>query len=273
MTHGGFFSGRHPGFRIAVLVPMLALGGLATAFAAKPPRCSDVPITLTFVPTGVVAAPAAIWNDDPMKVYQDGVDGVGAVIHTCSGTGDVTLGLKRSMRSLMIQFPSAIPGSIIDGGPVSFDPNPFATQAFVNIRNIVGYGLPSGTTTYYTRVVFSFDGPDGATYKLAFFPHDEHCPVPGLCAAALNEQVDPDAVNQPVETAWAKVTYTPASGSSPDTWVVDGTLTDNEPGPVVYYERGTIFKITNKSGSFGPHYGQYSMPFKILVTALAPLPQ
>jgi hypothetical protein len=268
MTYGGLSSGRHPGLRIAVLVPMLALGGIATAFAAKPPRCSDVPISVTFLPTDDPAPPAAIWNDDPMTVYEDGVDGVGAVIHTCSGTNDVTLGLDRSKRSLMIQFPpDPIPGSIIDGGPVSFDPNPFATQAFVNIRNIVG---PQGTTTYYTRVVFSFDGPDRATYKLAFFPHDGTCP--GLCASAQNEQVDPAAVNQPVETAWAKVTYIPASSSSPDTWIVDGTLTDNEPGPDLYYERGTLFKMTNHGGSLGTHYGQYSLPFKILVTALAPLP-
>ena len=48
MTNRKLFSRelfRHPGFKIAVLAPMLALGGLATAYAGKPAPCTDMPVT------------------------------------------------------------------------------------------------------------------------------------------------------------------------------------------------------------------------------------
>jgi hypothetical protein len=80
-------------------------------------------------------------------------------------------------------------------------------------------------------------------------------------------------MNQPVETAWAKVSYTPRDPSQPwstsnaDHWIVDGELTTISDS---VYERATLFQL-GKPGT-QTHYGQYSMPFKILITALAPLP-
>lgn len=267
------------GFKTAGLVLMLALGGSAAAFGAKPPRCSDVPISVTFV--GTTAAPAAISNDVSNIAYQNGVDGVAAVIHynmDCGGTRDATLNLGNSKRSLMMQFPNPIPGSIVVAGPPSFaGGSGFATQNFINIRNIVGYntqGLTPGVAaTYYTKITSSnIVGPDGNSYDLVLFPDNSTCPA--ICASTN----DGTGLyhNSPVQAAWSKVTYTPRDTSQPwslsnaDSWVVDGEMTSNEPPATSNtYERATLFFVSRRGAT--THYGQYSMPFKILITALAPL--
>ena len=268
-----------PGFKTAGLALVLAFGGAAMASGARPTaQCSDVPISVTFMAT--TAAPAALSNDLPTSAYTNGVDGVGAVIHynmDCSGTRDATLNLGSSKRALVIQFPSPIPGSIIVAGPPSFaGGSAFAVQNFINIRNIVGYNSPGITpgvaATYYTKITSSnIVGPDHNSYDLVLFPDNSTCPA--ICVATndgttLNH-------NSPVQAAWSKVTYTPRDTSQPwsltnaDTWVVDGEMTSNEPPETSnVYERATLFLVGRKGTT---HYGQYSMPFKILVTALAPL--
>ncbi len=269
----------HSGFKIAVLAAALALGGLQTASGAKPARCTDVPISVTFM--GTTAAPAAISNDLPITAYQNGVDGVAAVIHynmDCGGTRDATLNLGSSKRALVMQFPNAIPGSIIVAGPPGFaGGSAFATQSFINIRNIVGYQTggvtPGVAATYYTKVTSSnIVGPDRNSYVLPLFPDNSTCP--GICASTGDGTTS--LHNSPVQAAWSKVTYTPRDTSQPwslsnaDSWLVDGEVTSNEPPATPnIYERATLF-LEAKNGS-ATHYGQYSMPFKILVTALAPL--
>ncbi len=269
----------HLGFKITVLAMALALGGLQTASGAKPGRCSDLPISVTFMAT--TAAPAALSNDLPTTAYQDGVGRVAAVIHynmDCNGTRDATLNLGSSTRSLVMQFPNPIPGSIIVAGPPSFaGGSAFATQNFINIRNIVGYNTPGITpgvaATYYTKVTSSnIVGPDRNSYVLTLFPDNSTCP--GICAST-GDGTGPFH-NSPVQAAWSKVTYTPRDTSQPwslsnaDSWLVDGEVTSNEPPATSnIYERATLF-LEGKNGST-THYGQYSMPFKILVTALAPL--
>jgi hypothetical protein len=275
MTKHGFRFRRlstHCGLKVAVLAVALSLGGFATAFGARP-QCTDLPISLTFLPTTV--APAAISNDNPMTAYQNGVSGVSAVIHynmACDGTRDATLNLNNSKRTLVMQFPNAVPGSTtIQAGPASFAGGAaFATQAFFNVHNILGYGLltPGVAAVFYTKVTSTFPAPDRKTYRLALYPDNFTCP--GVCSPV------PDGtsttLNQPVETEWAKVTYTPRDTTQPwsltnaDSWVVDGELTSATDTVV---ERATLL-LEGRSNSF-IHYGQYSMPFKILVTALAPL--
>src|SRR6516162_6283559 len=81
--------------------------------------CTDIPISITFLATTV--APAAISNDISGTPYQ----GLGnTVIHICSGTNDATMVLAHSSRSVSIQFPEPIPGSIIVAGPPSFAGGP-----------------------------------------------------------------------------------------------------------------------------------------------------
>ena len=267
-----------PRLRAAGLALVLALGGAAMASGARPSRCTDVPISVTFMAT--TATPAAISNDLPTTAYSDGVDGVSAVIHynmSCDGTRDATLNLNTSKRAMVLQFPNPIAGSIIAGGPPSFaGGSGFAVQNFLNIRNIVGYNTPGITpgvaATYYTKITSSnIVGPDRNSYDLVIFPDNSTCPA--ICSST-NDGTTP-LHNSPVQAAWAKVTYTPRDTSQPwsltnaDNWTVDGEVTTNEPPETSnIYERATLFLVGRKGNT---HYGQYSMPFKILVTALAPL--
>jgi hypothetical protein len=262
------------GFKIAVLALVLTLGGLGTASAGKPPHCSDVPISVTFLAT--TAAPAAIWNDLPDTVYQNGVDGVEALIHYnsgCDGTRDATLGLGSSTRTLVMKFPAVIPDSNPQNTPPSFVAGAaFATKALFNVHNILGYPTfaPGVAATFYTKVTSTFPiaipgSRKSTSYRLAIFPDTASCPAifPELCSPVSDAAVDLNW-NSPEQAAWVKVTYTPGSGPTYGTWLVEGEqlATDG------IYERATLVTATYPSAST---YGQYSMPFKILITALAPL--
>jgi len=242
-----------------------------SAYAAKPPAtCSDVPISVKFIPTDSLIQ-AAIWNDDPNVPYQeDGVNGVyNTVIHYggCAGSRDATLGLVNSTRNVWMQFPGPVDGSIIDGGPPSFaGGGQFLSQIFMNVRNVIarnsGLVIPGpGPVTFYTRVTFHYlSGPDGTSYELLMEPDQTSCPSGQICVPNFSGGTNPPTKNSPSQTAWAKVTYTP----SPDTWIVEGEFDD---GSVI--QRGTLF---NTNGNSEVHFGQYSIPFKIEIKALAPLP-
>jgi hypothetical protein len=245
--------------------------------AAKVSGCSDVPLSMTFVAT--TAAAAAIWNDVPTAAYQNGVDGVSSVIHynkDCNGTRDATLTLYRSRRTLWMQYPNPLPESTIVSGPPAFAGGAaFTTQAHINVYNILGRGSalsPGIAATFYTKVGSGFSGPDGKNYRLRFMPDDFTCPQGAICVPTQDHTDAPDS-NQPVETAWAAVTYTPRNPAQPwslgnaDSWVVDGELTSPS-DPV--YQRATLL---HEGAHFTfTHQGQFSMPFKILITALAALP-
>lgn len=259
-------------FRLIMFTTVLAIGSL-NVYAAKPPTCADIPLSMTFV--APVSAPAAIYNDDPTKAYQDGIDGVGAIIHItsnkCNGTRDATLTLHRSKRYLSWKFPLPIPGSIIQSGPPSFaGGNAFSNQAHLNIHNLLGHTVltPGVAATFYTKVGSSaIDAPDGGSYTLRLLPRDITCPSGATCVPNLEcTGCDSDTIiNAPVDAAWAKVTYTPRDKTQPwslantDSWIVEGEYV--APGDTVI-ERATLLNS-------GIHYGQYSMPFKILIKALA----
>jgi len=248
------------------------------AYAGKPGGCSDVPISITFLATN--AAPAAIWNDDPTKPYTGGTN---TQIHACNGgvdgTGsyDATMVTPRS-RTVTLKFPAAIGGSLIEGGPASFaGGNAISTQPFINIRNIAGYTVipPGVAATYYTRIAISFTGPDSKSYRLLFFPDDGACPGDYPCVPDLHGVGDPANKNMSEQMAWAKVTYLPRpnptqpwSASNADSWIVEGELSTSTDTEI---QRATVFYVPRKGPAV--HFGQYSMPFKILVTALAALPQ
>ncbi|HEY6930838.1 MAG TPA: hypothetical protein VJA66_14260 [Thermoanaerobaculia bacterium] len=185
---------------------------------------------------------------------------------------------------MSMQFPNPISGSILVGGPPSFaGGSAFAAQPFINIRNIVGHNTPgltpsSGSTqgvaaTYYTKVTFNYIvGPDRNSYLLTIFPDNATCPA--ICAST-GDSTSP-LHDSPVQAAWSQVTYTPRDVSQPwsltntDSWVVDGEGTSNEPPATsTTPERGTLYLEGKRSPT---HYGQYSMPFKVIVTALGPLP-
>ena len=146
-----------------------------------------------------------------------------------------------------------------------------STGVFVNVRNILLAGTgeaitsTSGPTVFYTRMAMIFSAPDGNTYRLDFHPDDSVCPGDLACSP----DKDPPTyaqLNLPNETSWAKVTFTPATTNSAATWLVDGELTDMPSGAL---ERATL-ALVKPSGAIVQE-GQYSMPFRILITALGPL--
>jgi hypothetical protein len=252
-----------------ICVFILTLG--ATAYAGKPPAC-DVPISWSFMST--TAAPAAILNDDPTKAYVNGVDGVTNSVIQCE-THDATLGFTaNSNRRIWMKLPSAIPGSIIDGGPASFaGGNSFLTKTTFNIRNIIGYSVITlgQAATYYTRASSRFTGPDGKAYQWVSLPDDNTCPAGATCVPNFHIITLPSNINLPEQAAWTKVTYMPRDPSQPwsttntDSWLVQGEFID----AFNVVERATLLFIGPHSQT---HYGQYSLPFKVLITALAPIP-
>ena len=236
-------------------------------------RCADIPISFTFLATTV--APAAISNDISGTPYQGLVN---TVIHKCSGTNDATMVLARSSRSVSIQFPAPIPGSIIVAGPPSFaGGTAFQSQPFINVRNVLNSGAITATSPamdFYTRMVFNdLNAPDGHSYGLRYHPDDGTCPGDLLCAPDLDAPTIAD-MNLPVETSWLRVHFMPApnpsqpwSPSNAAKWLVDGEQLDTASS---LYQRGTLH-IKRKSGGDGAHQGQYAMPFQILITALGPI--
>jgi hypothetical protein len=240
---------------------------------AGPAKCTDLPVSFTFPTTTV--APAAIWND-VASPYQNGVDGVSnTVIHRC-GTNDATMLLTRSKRSVWMQVPAPITGSLIVAGPPSFAGGPaFQSQAFFNVRNVLNSGAITSTspaTDFYTRMVSQLPGPDGKSYGLYFHPDDGACPGDLTCAPDLDAPSLP-AMNSPVEASWVTVHFMPPpnpaqpwSLSNTAKWLVDGEQLDTSSGS---YERGTLF--LHPSHGADTHEGQYAMPFQIMITALGPL--
>lgn len=270
-------------FLSAISLLILVLMVAVNAHAAKPPQnnCANVPISVAFIPSSITAI-----TSDNGTVYQEGVDGASnTVIHfqsDCNGSHDATMDLptqgKKVKRKVSFQFPAAIPDTNIDQPSPSFAPgSAFLTPVFMNIRNLTGIGfIPQDQpTVYYTRMIFEFKAPDGNTYRLVFDPDSAaECPAGAICNTNFGGP-DPLSRNSPVQTAWVKVTHTPPTNPSQpwsptnaDTWLVEGTLTSstNPSDPTI--ERSTLV------GPVGSnlHFGQYSMPLQILITALTKLP-
>src|SRR5262245_66226134 len=152
-----------------IVVLVLSLTGAPDSFA-KPPvnnGCANVPVTISFVTT-----PTSAINNDIGQVYQDGIDGIEAQLwymSDCLGSHDATLRMpgtgKRVKRKVSFQFPTAVPGSIIDQPAPSFAGGAaFLSPIWMNIRNVTGFGfipteLQDDVTVYYTRMIFQFDAP------------------------------------------------------------------------------------------------------------------
>jgi hypothetical protein len=264
--------------QIVVLVFILSLAG--SVFAGKPSsNCVDVPISWEFL--GDESGPEAILSDGAGP-YSQGINGVGnSVIHAagnCAGSAqtskDGTLAFSRtSTRKLRIKMGTHIDGSIIESGPVPFENSDFLTKGFLNIRNLIGY--PSVVTgqaaVYYTKASGQFPAPNASknedSYHWVSIPDDYTCPAGETCVPNFTPTPYPANSNQPLETAWVKVTYMPRnlalpwSLSNTDKWLVEGET--------ILPEDSIIQPVTFLHPN---HNGQYSFPFKILVTALAKLP-
>ncbi len=188
---------------------VLMIIAFSTAFAGKPPSgCGDVPISYIF--EDPVSAPAAMWNDIPGMLYQNGVINYEG---SCDGTRDATIGTD-SGRFLWMQFPA--PAAIVEGGPPSFAGGPaFMTQTFINVRNITarntGLQIPGPPAVFYTKFSGNFEAPDGNHYRFGSMPPNASCPLGAVCAPNLHLEY-PATVNQPEQSGWVKVTYTRSPG-------------------------------------------------------------
>jgi hypothetical protein len=262
----GKYSG---GNNMKKLTPAFLIVALAfQAYAAKPggggggDRCTDIPISWTFENSTTTGIPSAITGDGKRPDYREGVDGVfNSKIHriygqSCDGTRDATLGLSKSKRTVSVSF-SGIDGTdTVQGQFPDFNGTTLAIQPFFNIANIMGYGHSVGST-YYTKMGFGFNAPGDrkTSYQVWFFPFDWQCPEGFDCITRDQPTAN---LNDPVAAAWVRINYIPASGTTPDQWIAEGEFSDPE------IQRGTL--LANSI-----HRGQFSMPFRIRITALAPL--
>jgi hypothetical protein len=231
--------------------------------------CKNPPISITFLATN--NAPAAIWNDDPTQVYKDGIIYYGI---NCDGSHDAAFGFGRnSSRNFWMKFPAPLAGTVIQNSPPAFaGREAFPIQGSINVRNITGYTRlkPGVAATFYTKVVIGLT-LQGQNYRLGFYPDDATCPTGAVCVPNLHVGSPPDNLNQPAQTSWAKVIYTPRNLKKPwsitnaDTWLVEGEQSGKNRNAM---QRATLVYTDNFI-----HSGQYSFPFKVLITALAPLPK
>jgi hypothetical protein len=249
--------------RVIVHAAASVLVAAGIAEAQKPPKCSDIPISvqvLEFDADGDGDNDSALFGDSKGPTYTDGVDGVtNTAIYVCSGTYDATMRLgplTRSKRSLGFAFPEPNAGSVVYGPAPEWAGTAFLAKPFMNIRNILwGRMQAVPQLMFTTRIGFSYiSGPaDKATYKLQFAPTGVQSGVPGNPAA-----------NDPDETTAATVQDIPGDcrngGTTLDTWIV----TVNPPAV------GALMRDLSNGAEI--HSGQYSMPFKLLITAQRCLP-
>jgi len=80
----------HPGLKIAVLAPMLMLGGLASAFGAKPAPCTDMVVTTSIADVDPAGNAYTIASDG-LGSYFNGVGNVMSIL-TCNGYNGIKNG-------------------------------------------------------------------------------------------------------------------------------------------------------------------------------------
>lgn len=178
-------------------------------------------------------------------------------------------------RLIKFKIYDAIPGSLLSGqgGPAQY--GEFLTYGQLNIHNVVGFGqvTPGQPAVYYTKATGTLFGPDSKKFRWNSTPDDSSCPYLAICVTNFGNPTLPANRNQPKPTAWVKVTYTPKgpgdwSPTNTDTWLVEGDFADIDNPNIV--QRMTLYYENNNKPLV--HYGQYSLPFRAIVKALAPMP-
>ncbi len=216
-------------------------------------------VTIIGISGGVLA------GDNKGATYQDGVDGVSARINISSGTFDATVILLTSKhRTIRFTFPNAQPDSSLTGGYPTWAPGVFQAKAFFNVRNIL-HGRNFGKTTFSTRMAWQFDAPDGVLYRLRFMPPDTDAPD-------LHTPDIPPGVNEPQQTSFVVVTDHPGNCGTVlpgeaivyDQWDVTATV----PNIDGVLQLGTVHKMAVRPKDVDVHYGQFSMPYKLVLEAL-----
>jgi hypothetical protein len=232
-------------------------------------KCQNVPIRVTLLPLG--GGMTSVLRGDVSDTYQDGVGGVSAQIHLCSGTRDATIATSGSTRRIFISFPQPVEGSVNDQPPV-FAGQEILVPFFFNIRNILCYSGPcENEDTFTTRMNWQFTGPDGKPYRLRFYPADADSPDLHSPNTLINE---PD-INEPNGTSPVLVHHRPGncanSGGNPvvfDQWDVTALNPNTDPNSGLgVVQLGTLHRDASRRDP-RLHMGQYSMPYQLQISAL-----
>jgi hypothetical protein len=242
------------------LIIALVTGTLAAAGNGQG-KCKDIPVTwsLSFTyDAGSTPVPAAIYSDgagSSNPTYVNGIDGVNAIIHLCSGTNDATLDTAPSTnRKIGWNFGQVL---ATNNNTPSWSGTTFYDHSFLNIRNIL-YTPPGFDSTqnytFTTRMASQLNnkGTNSVKFHLRMEnPYDQ---------AVTAAPADPSA-NTPFYDVLVTVQHLPATSSTPETWVA---YPDPSSTPA---QVGTLLQdIKPPQGTI--NVGEYSMPFKFTISRM-----
>jgi hypothetical protein len=247
----------------ALILAVMTAALAAAAGNGQNGRCTDIPITwsLSFTYDAGGGTSTAIYSDGAggnNPSYSNGVDGVTAIIHTCSGTDDATVDTSGTTRSIGWNFGAVLATSSTSSCATNtpgWSGTSFYDHSFLNIRNILY--TPAGfnstqTYTFTTRMASQLNNRGTRTSNL-FHMRMENPTVDAVSAPPA----DPTA-NCPYTDARIIVTHYPATSSSPETWVA---YPDPSSTPA---QVGTLLQDQTKGAPL--NVGQYTMPFQFTIS-------
>ena len=229
-------------------------------------KCKNVPIRVTLLPLS--GGMTSVLRGDVSDSYQDGVGGVSAQIHLCSGTRDATIATSGSTRRIFISFPQPVEGSVLDETPNWA--GEISVSFFFNIRNILCHTGDCGDT-FTTRMNWQFNGPDGKPYRLRFYPTDAESPD----LHSPDTLTDEPDINMPNGTSPVAVHHRPGNCANPggnpvvfDQWDVTALNPNTDPNSELgIVQLGTLHRDASRRDP-RLHMGQYSMPYQLQIAAL-----
>jgi hypothetical protein len=218
-----------------------ALAVLATIPAhAKGGPCTYIPLNFSIE----MNDPRGIYSDND-TTYVHGVDGVSALLNLC--TNDALLQTTTTKRKIGLDFSKQLSST-----PYSPKWTEFAGNVFINVRKLLYPCVPPdgrSDCTFSTRMGVDFTGPDKVGYKFR---------IQNPTTDAVEEPI-PAWTNYPWTEAKVIVHHIPANGSEAEQWeVYPEPASSMDPNGI-----GTLMvAVKNKMQSAG----QYSVPFKIVIT-------
>lgn len=178
-------------------------------------------------------------TSDNGSTYVHGIDGVSAVIHICSGSYDAILQTTTSVRKIGVDFSNQV--SATPYSPKNW--TTFVGNVGINVRSLLYTYSEFSDYTFSTRMGVDFTGPDKVAYRFRI-------QNPSTNAFVGLEPMS----NTPQLEALVMVHHIPANGADPERWEV-------YPDPASGI--GTLLPTIKGKLQNG---GQYSLPFKIVIT-------
>jgi hypothetical protein len=245
------------GMKIRILAGMVLALALAVSLAQDAVmaqrggggnKCSDVPVKWLFA------------DEVGDKITSDlfsprDYDGT---LFSCA-SNDAVINMFKTNRKLNFDFSS--PVSVSQGEAWMNSGNPVPVEIHVNVHKLGTIRSATPVTTFMTGQI---EGPDRKTYRLRMTPLDVDT---GLTPS-------PGDVNEPNLTSPVSVSFYSGTGCQPPSsctnpygkWEVVGRNPPTPESP--YVQIGTVYKVLNT----WQKVGQFQLPFKVTITAQAPLP-